>query len=261
MAPLVVRPPVAAKRPIVEPIMLRDTRDHSQEYFPHLGESREYWRDIILGFNDGLVSIFLLVAGVVGGGLSVRQVLLTGIAGAVAGAISMAVGEYIATKSQEEVFQREMALEREHLKYHRPKELEELKQMLADTGISEPLLTQVVEAYDADDDALMQIMAALELGIIDDRRRSPITAAFASGGLFLAGSLPSLMPFVFATNVSTGLLWAAILSGVGLFGLGAGKTYVTGTNPITSGLENLLISTVGAIASFGIGRAYDVYVG
>lgn len=241
--------------------MLRNERDHSQEYVPHLGESREYWRDIILGFNDGLVSIFLLVAGVVGGGLDVRQVLLTGIAGAVAGAISMAVGEYIATKSQEEVFEREMELERQHLKYHRPRELAELKQMFADSGLNEPLLTDLVEAYDKDDEALMKIMAALEFGIIDERRRSPVTAAAASGGLFLAGAAPSLVPFLFVADPTTGLLWAAILAGIGLFGLGVGKTYVTGTNPWKSGLENLLISTVGAAASFAIGRAYDFYVG
>lgn len=241
--------------------MLRDTHDHSKEYVPHLGESREYWRDIILGFNDGLVSIFLLVAGVVGGGLEVRQVLLTGIAGAVAGAISMAVGEYIATKSQEEVFQREMALERKHLRYHRKRELDELKDMFEETGLSEPLLSQLAEAYDRDDEALMKIMGALEFGIIDDRRRSPYTAAGAAGGLFLAGALPSLMPFVFAADPTTGLVWAAALSGLGLFALGAGKTYVTGTNPITSGLENLMISTAGAALSFGIGRAYDFYVG
>jgi VIT1/CCC1 family predicted Fe2+/Mn2+ transporter len=173
----------------------------------------------------------------------------------------MAVGEYIATKSQEEVFEREMALEREHLTHHRQRELDELKQMFEDTGLNEPLLTQLVEAYDADDEALMQIMAALEFGIVDDSRRSPFTAAFASGGLFIAGSLPSLLPFVFVDDVTTGLIWAGILSGIGLFGLGAGKTYVTGTNPITSGLENLIISTVGAVASFGIGRAYDLYVG
>ena len=70
-------------------------------YTPHLGESRQYMRDIILGVNDGLVSTFLLVAGVVGGGLTATQVLLTGIAGAVAGMVSMGAGEYIATFKNE----------------------------------------------------------------------------------------------------------------------------------------------------------------
>ena len=88
------------------------------DYENHLGNSRQYMRDIILGVNDGLVSTFLLVAGVVGGGLSATQVLLTGVAGALAGMISMGVGEYLATKSQEEVFEAEMKLEAKHLEEH-----------------------------------------------------------------------------------------------------------------------------------------------
>ena len=73
------------------------------DYQEHIGSSRQYWRDIILGVNDGLVSTFLLVAGVAGSGLDVRDILLTAIAGALAGAVSMAAGEYMATKSQNEV--------------------------------------------------------------------------------------------------------------------------------------------------------------
>ena len=81
----------------------------------HLGKHRQYWRDIILGVNDGLVSMFLLVAGVVGGGMATRNILLTAVAGAIAGAVSMAAGEYMATKSQDEVFQGEIELEKEHI--------------------------------------------------------------------------------------------------------------------------------------------------
>ena len=87
--------------------------DDGHVYEPHIGASRQYMRDIILGVNDGLVSTFLLVSGVVGGGLSSTDVLLTGVAGALAGMISMAIGEYLATKSQEEVFDAELALEAE----------------------------------------------------------------------------------------------------------------------------------------------------
>ena len=94
-------------------------------YEPHVGVTRQYWRDIILGVNDGLVSVFLLVAGVVGGGLDSDQVLLTALAGAIAGAISMAAGEYLATQSQEEVFDREIALERIHIQHFRDGEVEQ----------------------------------------------------------------------------------------------------------------------------------------
>ena len=81
-------------------------------YTPHIGETRQYWRDIILGVNDGLVSMFLLVVGVGGGGFDREEVLLTAVAGAIAGAISMAAGEYLATKSQDEGLKAEF----EHIK-------------------------------------------------------------------------------------------------------------------------------------------------
>jgi ActR/RegA family two-component response regulator len=87
----------------------------THDYEHHIGETRQYWRDIILGVNDGLVSMLLLVAGVVGGGLDADQVLLTGIAGAIAGAVSMGAGEYLATKSQDEVLEAELDLERDHI--------------------------------------------------------------------------------------------------------------------------------------------------
>ena len=103
-------------------------------YTPHIGESRQYWRDIILGFNDGLVSVFLLVVGVVGGGLDTAQVLLTAIAGTLAGAVSMAAGEYLATKSQDEVLEAELALERIHLRDHRDMELDQLREMFDEAG-------------------------------------------------------------------------------------------------------------------------------
>ena len=122
-------------------------------YTPHLGESRQYMRDIILGVNDGLVSTFLLVAGVVGGGLTATQVLLTGIAGAVAGMVSMGAGEYLATKSQEEVFDAEMKLEARHLNEHRDHERDELRHMFGAMGLRGDDLETVVEIIDNNDDS------------------------------------------------------------------------------------------------------------
>ena len=119
---------------------------NSPSYTEHLGHNRQYLRDIILGVNDGLVSMFLLVAGVVGGGMATRNVLLTGVAGAIAGAISMASGEYIATKTQEEVFEGELALEKEHIQEFREDELHELGDLLEDIGLDGPLRDEVVTA-------------------------------------------------------------------------------------------------------------------
>jgi VIT1/CCC1 family predicted Fe2+/Mn2+ transporter len=238
-----------------------DTTDGKPPYRPHLGDTRPYWRDIILGVNDGLVSMFLLVAGVVGGGLSVDQVLLTGVAGALAGAISMATGEWLATKSQEEVFDREVALEAQHIRWYREQEIEQLREMLGDLGLEGEVLEAAVSQVGGDDDALMESMKRLEFGVVEDGRRSPWKAAVYSGALFIAGAAPSVLPFVFVGTTVAGLWWAAAFAGAGLFGVGVAKTVATGTNPIRAGLENLSVSLLGGILSFGVGRLFDANVG
>ena len=222
-------------------------------YQPHVGESRQYWRDIILGVNDGLVSMFLLVAGVVGGGLTTEQILLTVIAGAVAGAISMGAGEYLATKSQDEVLESELALERQHIRHHRDIELAQLREMFQEMGIHEDDLDSIVAAFDRSDTALLNSMKALEFGVIDSERRSPYKAMFYSAILFLGGSLPSVVPFLFVTTPVSGLLWASVFAALGLFGVGVAKTAVTRTNPWIAGLENLVIAGIGGIAAYAIG--------
>ncbi len=229
-------------------------------YRDHLGPTFQYMRDIILGVNDGLVSMFLLVAGVVGAGFTSRQVFLSAVAGAVAGAISMAAGEYIATKSQDEVYQREIELEREHLKYHREHERNEIRDMFGDMGLDGKVVEQIVEELDRDDEAFMKVMMALEFGVVDEQRRSPYRAMTASGLLFLAGSLPSVVPFFFMDRPGVALAVAAALALVGLFFVGALKTRATLKNPWTSGLENLGIGVGGAILSYSVGAAFQAWV-
>lgn len=235
-----------------------DTRPHGEEripYEPHVGMTRQYWRDIILGVNDGLVSTFLLVAGVVGGGLTVAQVLLTAVAGAIAGAVSMGAGEYLATKSQVEVLDAELSLERTHIAHHRDKELDQLGSMFTEMGLSPEDVSMVVSAFDKSDTALLNAMKALEFGVVDTEQRSPFMAMAYSTGLFTAGALPSVLPFVFVGSPASGLLWASILTAVSLFGVGVAKTWVTRTNPVISGLENLTIAGIGGLVAYFVGDA------
>ena len=201
-----------------------------------------------------------LVAGVVGGGLTSTQVLLTGVAGGLAGMISMGVGEYLATKSQEEVFEAEMKLEAEHLREHRSHERNELRHMFSEMGLEGDDLETVVHIIDKSDDVMMGVMAGLEFGIVDTERRSPYFAAFASAGLFLAGSLPSVLPFAFFENTGTGLFVAAILTGIGLLAVGAAKTVMTRTSPFASAFENLAIGFAGGLLSYLVGLAFDALI-
>ncbi len=233
---------------------------HPPGYTPHIGESRQYWRDIILGVNDGLVSIFLLVVGVVGGGLDRQQVLLTGVAGAIAGAVSMASGEYLATKSQDEVLDAEVELERTHIADFRELEIEQLRGFFTEMGVAEDRLDAVMSGFEDSDLALLGAMKALEFGMVDSERRSPYRAMAMSGGLFLLGSLPSVLPFAIATDVTVALIWASALSLIALFLVGVVKAYVARTSWVISGLENLLVAGVGGAIAWGIGRAFDANV-
>lgn len=236
------------------------TEEGIPPYREHLGPRSQYLRDVILGVNDGLVSIFLLVVGVVGGGVDSDVVLLAGLAGAFAGAVSMAAGEYMATKSQEEAIDGELALEREHFEYYKDRELDEVREYLGDIGMGQDAIESVVASAAQDDDVLMELMKAFEFGVVDHGRRNPIFAMLMSGLLFLLGSLPSLLPFALMSDPDEAVIVAAIGAAIGLFVVGVVKTRLTRTSPIRSGLENVAVAGVGAIVSYLIGLGYDSFV-
>jgi len=111
----------------------------------------------------------------------------------------------------------------------------------------------VVAAFDRSDDAILNAMKALEFGFVDSERRSPYRAMLASGGLFLVGSLPSILPFLIFDQISVALAWATVLALGGLFMVGVVKARVARHNWVTSGLENMVIAGVGGVIAFLIG--------
>jgi VIT1/CCC1 family predicted Fe2+/Mn2+ transporter len=226
----------------------------------HLGSHRQYWRDILLGVNDGIISTFLLVAGVAGGGLESTSILLTAIAGTVAGAVAMCAGEFIATKSQNEVLQGEIQLERSHVIHHRSEEIQELEGLLEVIGI-EPdqveLRQQLLQYYDQNPESLLKVMIALEFGVLDEERRSPVVAGLTNLALFTAGAMPSVVPFCFAESPTNGLIAAAALTVAALMLVGVIKTWATRGNFITAAVENLVIASVGGGLAYGVGALFD----
>ncbi|KAL3806787.1 hypothetical protein ACHAXA_000800 [Cyclostephanos tholiformis] len=250
----------------------------------HLSKSRQYYRDMMLGVNDGLVSTFLLVVGVAGGGMDVTGVLLTSIAGAVAGAISMFAGEFVATKSQNEVMTGEIKLEREHIKEYHAEEVQELAHLLTVIGIPDSSVTSrksrptneinysteteskqirrnMINYYASNPDALLKIMIALEFGVIDQEVRSPVVAGATSFVSFLLGSLPSVLPFAFVPDVTMGLIISGVATGLGLLVVGAVKSVATRGSMWLAALENLFITAVGSGVAYGIGVGFESLVG
>lgn len=252
----------------------------------HFVKSRQYYRDMMLGVNDGLVSTFLLVAGVVGGGMDVSSVLLTSLSGAIAGAISMFAGEYVATKSQNEVMKGEIKLEHEHITNYHQEEMRELGNLFSLIGIpgSSPhlchfnnvaesthhssnatstarearmLRQRMTHYYASNPDALLKIMIALEFGVIDDEVRSPLVAGATSMAVFLVGSLSSVIPFVVVTDPISGLIISGIATAIGLWLVGAMKSLATRGNMCFAALENLLITAAGGGIAYGIGVGFQ----
>ena len=233
---------------------------HPPAMTEHLGSSRQYMRDMILGVNDGLVSTFLLVAGVAGGGLSSKQILLTAIAGALAGAISMCSGEYVATKSQNEVMTGEIALEKQHISVFLEDELVELGNLLTGIGIDEDqtdVRRQLIDFYRSHPAALLKAMTSLEFGVVDQEIRSPIRAGLMSCGLFMIGSLPSIVPFTVGDKPLIGLVASAAITTVALLIVGAVKTWATRGKCMAAALENLVIAGVGGSVAYGVGVGFD----
>lgn len=228
-----------------------------EEAVPHEFEEhfkyRNYMRDVVLGANDGLVSVFALVIGVAAGGLGPKQVLLTGIAGLVAGAISMAIGEYISTKSQEEVYDSEKRLEQEHIKHHLDHEKEELYEFYSAKGFKGDILDTIVETIASDEKVLLREMMMAEFGVLEEERRSPFTATAIIGVAFALGSLPPVIPFLFANSTTSGMIMAFFLSVIGLFGIGGLKAKVTSMDIRKAGLENLVLGVLGAGVTYIIG--------
>jgi vacuolar iron transporter family protein len=175
--------------------------------------------------------------------LSNRDILLTAIAGAIAGAISMAAGEYIATKTQEEVFSGEVTIERTHIATHRDQELGELRGCFEKIGIVsnedssliekeevEDLHRRLYAYYSQRDNAHLLVHMALEFGILEDERRNPLIAGGVAFFWFTCGALPSVLPFAVLERNMVAFAVAGALTVMFLLLVGAVKTWATRGN-------------------------------
>jgi len=186
-------------------------------------------RAAVLGGNDGLVSNLSLVMGVAGatGG---SGVLLTGVAGLLAGALSMALGEWISVKSSQELYERQMALEQEEIEMNPEAEKKELALIYRAKGISEAESWKLAETTIADKAHAHEVLVKEELGInAEELQGSAWEAALASFFLFAIGAILPVLPFFFNSGTPA-MMWSLSLSAFGLFLIGAAITLFTGKN-------------------------------
>jgi VIT1/CCC1 family predicted Fe2+/Mn2+ transporter len=217
-------------------------------------------RAAVFGVNDGLVSNAALILGVAGATSDNSVVLLTGTAGLLAGALSMAAGEYISVRSQREMFEYQIGLEREELEQYPEEEAAELALIYTAKGIPKDEAESLAKRLFEDPERALDALAREELGLNPDELGSPGMAAVASFLSFAAGAVIPLAPFVLAP-ASQALAFSIGLTVLALFGVGAVLSLFTGRQAIIGGLRMLSIGALAGAATYFIGHALGITLG
>jgi vacuolar iron transporter family protein len=218
----------------------------------------EYLRDLIFGLNDGLVSNLSLISGV--SAASARLILLAGVAGVLAGGVSMFAGAYLSNKSQREVVEEEMRRAAELISFAPEEERDALRRIYRMKGFDAEEVELLVRRISADRDQWLSVLVTEEFGLSLDPGPPPIAdGAWAGGGFALAAAVP-LLPFLVTTGTPA-LVAACLLSAVSLFSVGAAKTLVTRRSPMRSGAEMVVVGLCAALVTFVVGHAIGRGIG
>lgn len=217
-------------------------------------------RAAVFGVNDGLVSNASLILGVAGASGDARMVLVSGVAGLAAGAFAMAAGEYVSIRSQRELFEYQIALERNELAQYPEAEAQELALMHAAKGLPRREATKRARQIVADPENALDTLAREALGLDPADLGSPLGAATGSFLAFAGGAALPLMPLLF----NAGDRWLPIaiaITGVALFAIGATLSLFTGRGAWFSGARMLALGALAGGVTFGIGRLFGVALG
>ena len=221
----------------------------------HADVSGGWLRAAVFGAMDGLVTNIALIAGVGGGRIAPDTIVLTGVAGLVAGAISMGLGEYTSVQAQNEQVAAEVAKERRELERNPEAEAAELAAIWIKRGLPADLAHEVARTVGANTDHAVRVHAQEELGVDPDETPSPWVAAGSSFLCFSLGALVPLLPYLVGVSV----LWPSLAAGgVGLFVAGALIARFTGRQWLISGLRQLVLGALAAGATYGVGYLIGV---
>jgi len=218
-------------------------------------------RAAVLGSNDGLVSILSLVMGVAGANLNSHDVFIAGMAGLLAGAGSMALGEWLSVQSSRELYAHQIKIEKEELESNPAEEQEELALIYQAKGLPEARARELSAAImTTDKNSILDTLAREELGIDpQELGGSAYVAAFTSFLLFSLGALFPLLPFAFLSG-NIAIYTSMGVSALALFLVGAAITLMTGRNIFYSGFRQVIIGLAAAIITYGIGKLIGVSV-
>ncbi len=211
-------------------------------------------RAAILGVNDGLVSNFGLVMGVAGGTSDSGIVALAGVAGMLAGAISMGVGEYVSIRSQRDFFEYMIRREKAAMQTRPERMVGDIARLYEERGLTQGEAEVVAQRLMTRPDMALETRIREEIGLNPDDLGAPWGAAFSSVAAFSAGAVVPVIPFL-VSGGNGAIVGSAIAAGAALAAVGGGLAWMSGLSPIRGGLRMLLLGAVAAAITFGIGTA------
>lgn len=218
-------------------------------------------RAAVLGANDGLVSNLSLVMGVTGAELNNTAILITGLAGLLAGAFSMALGEWLSVQSSRELYRHQIGIEQAEIAAAPEEEAEELALIYEARGLPQTEARRLAQHILSDPAAALETLAREELNVDPaELGGSAWEAALTSFFLFTLGAILPVLPFTFLSGAAA-VTGSLIFSGVGLFIIGSGITLFTGRSILFSGTRQVLFGLAAAAITFSIGRLIGVKLG
>lgn len=217
-------------------------------------------RAAVFGANDGLISNASLIMGVAGANADNAAILLTGVAGVIAGAFSMAAGEYVSVRSQREMYEYQIGLERDELDQYPDEEAEELALVYAARGVDKEEALRTAKSIIADPEKALDTLAREELGLNPEDLGSPWGAAAFSFVSFAAGGVIPLLPFFFGAGAAS-LSAAIALTVVALSGIGAALSLFTGRSAFKGGVRMLGIGVAAGGVTYLVGKLLGVTLG
>jgi vacuolar iron transporter family protein len=239
--------------PVAEPQSRLDTILRREKWH---GRTGSWIGDAIYGVNDGLTAVFGIVVGVAAFSADSRFIVVAGLAGAVSGALSMGASAYLANKAEREVFEAELARERQEIAENPAEEREELELFYQLKGFTEEEARTLVERMSKDPDQFLRTLAAEELGLSEERLPNPPLSAVIGTASTALGAMVPVLPFFFLMG-TVGVVVSAVVSIAAHFAVGAAKSFVTLRNWWISGLEMTGVALVVAVVAYALGHALE----
>lgn len=225
---------------------------HSHMVHRHRDVAGGSARAAVFGISDGLVSNVALILGVAAAGTEASNVIVAGTAGLLAGAFSMAAGEYVSMKAQAELVERELDIERRSIAQQPQLETTELAAIYRARGIADDHAIAMAEAVMADPEVALEVHAREELGVDPDDTGDPVGAAVSSFVAFAVGALLPLLPWFF-TEGDTGVFLSAVIGAVAAAGVGFALSHFTERSPLRTAARQVGWAAIACVVTWIIG--------